>query len=424
MKKLYTIAAAVLLGAFGFEAAAQTPTFVTPMGLSELYSLSITWDYEVIEAGSLESSITLPDGTVREYKGFIDDVSKEEQGGTMTLAKQDNAYTIVTGGWDKETGLYKGLYEKGTYILNIPEGCVTIEGQPNKACELIYNIGRVSNMGLASISFPSGGDYISYLDHIVITWDMTPIVPAKLDSYATLSINDEIISEKVPLNLVTLIEDPVGNPGNMTDGYSTKAGEVSTNAISIDFGRFVRWGQYGEYVISIPAGIVADENGALNMAQRFVYHVYPEATPAQISYEGNDEGEVSKVVFTFEDNITINETAPVMTAENQGGEKLVLSPGIEIAIEGNQLTVDMTKVESEYKEWEIILPSAYVIVGGNKICAEQYTGYFTIASSGIESVLTDGADVKVYNLQGERVGKENLTSGLYIINGKKVMIRK
>ena len=49
--------------------------------------------------------------------------------------------------------------------------------------------------------------------------------------------------------------------------------------------------------------------------------------------------------------------------------------------------------------------------------------YGETLATGIEGINADKADV-IYNLQGVRVNKENLTSGLYIINGKKVMIRK
>lgn len=51
-------------------------------------------------------------------------------------------------------------------------------------------------------------------------------------------------------------------------------------------------------------------------------------------------------------------------------------------------------------------------------------GMFNEEYSGINSVEADKADADViYNLNGMRVGKSNLTKGVYIINGKKVIVK-
>lgn len=44
-------------------------------------------------------------------------------------------------------------------------------------------------------------------------------------------------------------------------------------------------------------------------------------------------------------------------------------------------------------------------------------------TSGIEGIETESAEQVIYNLQGIRVNKSNLPSGVYIINGQKTLVK-
>lgn len=45
-------------------------------------------------------------------------------------------------------------------------------------------------------------------------------------------------------------------------------------------------------------------------------------------------------------------------------------------------------------------------------------------TTGVESILMEGSNVTIYNLQGNKVNPNNLSNGIFIINGKKVVIKK
>lgn len=51
------------------------------------------------------------------------------------------------------------------------------------------------------------------------------------------------------------------------------------------------------------------------------------------------------------------------------------------------------------------------------------TGEIIGDDTGIDMIINNEAELKIYNLQGIRVSPEDLKSGLYIVNGKKIIIR-
>ena len=55
---------------------------------------------------------------------------------------------------------------------------------------------------------------------------------------------------------------------------------------------------------------------------------------------------------------------------------------------------------------------------------ELVANYVNTDNSGVEGIDAENGPAVIYNLQGIRVNNDNLPAGLYIINGKKVMIRK
>ena len=95
--------------------------------------------------------------------------------------------------------------------------------------------------------------------------------------------------------------------------------------------------------------------------------------------------------------------------------------------------VDDTKVSinlmgyefTQGETYEFNIPEGYFLVGAG--CpSEAVEGKFTSESTGIGSFNSSIENTPVYNLQGVKVGNgiENLNNGIYIINGKKVVVRK
>ena len=125
----------------------------------------------------------------------------------------------------------------------------------------------------------------------------------------------------------------------------------------------------------------------------------------------------------YEISLTDNETEEIaIVAVDVDSALDAIVPEIEaINIVDNALVVTLDGALPLGK-FELTIPAGYVNVGENGINAAQSIS-FTVTTTGIDSIFFNNTDIKVYNLNGVRVDKENLSKGIYIINGKKVVVR-
>lgn len=88
-------------------------------------------------------------------------------------------------------------------------------------------------------------------------------------------------------------------------------------------------------------------------------------------------------------------------------------------------SVNVTKIETSVENTVEIpsLPSMNIELDLSNVVADEEISLFTISSS-ISDVETDNSESGIfYNLQGVRVNRENLAPGLYLQDGKKVIIK-
>lgn len=203
----------------------------------------------------------------------------------------------------------------------------------------------------------------------------------------------------------------------------------------------------GEYVVSLPEGIIKDEAGAVNPAQTFSFYVlrssdFGTVTPPDYDYDNWEPFEYEASELTA---VTVDWDAASLT-KIEGSEDVTLAEdafmsttpatpllyGQEVKIEDNKLVINLSKVDKG--AWQVNIPEGYVIIDGTKINSDQILN-FTIIATDSSSVISLDANEEgkyvVYNLNGVNVLNtenvndiRNLDAGLYIINGKKVIVRK
>lgn len=177
MKKFFTKAAlsALLLTGFATPAFAQEfpePVLFSPvMGVSMFSTVTITWQYKTLTISDNPMvTITTPSGDSFTVKGFLETADESDQGGNFeTEGKElDNALTasyymtLYNQGYND----FAQFIEEGIYTISVPEGTVFIDGQPNPACELIYDLGNILTMDPATYELMETDNEKS----LVISW--------------------------------------------------------------------------------------------------------------------------------------------------------------------------------------------------------------------------------------------------------------
>ena len=133
------------------------------------------------------------------------------------------------------------------------------------------------------------------------------------------------------------------------------------------------------------------------------------------------------LVLKKADNATIFKVMKSTTGSPIVGNKLVRGPGEEVSGSGKYVLTlqDGVVAFAELQAHSAVIPTtkAYLDLSGNnarpRLSARFIKGNNVTGISGIDSL--ENNENVIYNLRGQRV--ENPTKGLYIINGKKVIIK-
>ncbi len=161
--------------------------------------------------------------------------------------------------------------------------------------------------------------------------------------------------------------------------------------------------------------------------------------------DGSEVAELNKFTLTF--------TNPKNSLDYVGGvdatqsvvlkdltNNVVATGTVVVDTENNASTIVITldRAISEAGTYTLVVPEATVINSNyNPACDglgiefgaiynPEFTATFTIVvTDGIESVIGNATTVKVYGIKGHLVGNsvKNLKRGIYIINGKKVLVK-
>lgn len=198
------------------------------------------------------------------------------------------------------------------------------------------------------------------------------------------------------------------------------------------------WDFNGDTItLIIPEGLVKNVAGDVNPAQDLVFHLMPTYTDYEADPETGStitsENLTVKVSFGGNPIEYIQDQVRLSSYEDYSYKEIILEYGKDVTInEDNEIVIDLSSVESG--EYELLIPEAYVFVkedGKDYINPDiwfEYTIENDGVDTGIDSINTNNSHLNVYTINGANLGKvnstENLNKGIYIINGKKVLVKK
>ena len=160
----------------------------------------------------------------------------------------------------------------------------------------------------------------------------------------------------------------------------------------------------GKYTLEIPENVVVCTDGDVNPAQTIEWTMvgeYAPITDAMVSPRPRDlsegengtysQAELEAVTITFAEEISY--LAGDITCSTGNGESAVLSSDC-ITIEGKVLTLDLSDLAQG--TYNIVIPTGYLLVGGNKLSGEKYMSYVVWNGLPEATMIQGPAPVGVY----------------------------
>ena len=370
--------------------------------------------------------------------------------GTITITDTE-ANVVARGDYDSfvpgtnpTLNFNVAVTEPGEYIINFPIGAFVFgDGmQALSSAEQTVTFSIVGDepsyeyMNNATVVDPAQA-IVGSVMQVVVTWDEQPIFlkdGATAKWYVNSDFGDfelgELQSEAPDLYLTTLASGDEGGIAQMADG-----GENAL-VISLPFSAFFTKGIFN---IVVPQATVENENGEVNPEEiitLFVVNVLD--TPATISPAETSVETLPEITVTFDNIMTINPNDPMEIRLNQtiiSTDEFMTPIQDEDTGDVNGYKFNVSKLTEEKGTYEFVLPEgAFLLIGEDgsfNVNQEGFVEFSVTTSTGINEVVDalDGRYV-VYNINGILVlDTDNaaelagLTPGLYIINGKKVIVR-
>lgn len=407
------------------------PTAFNPLAQDYDTNVSGLYSAEALKAVTL----TFDDEIVKNY-GDVTYSDANYNDGTL-------ANTNVTIDGQKLILDLSGLAE-GTYSFEIPSGFVVIGGAAiNATISFTYTIWN----GLPEGQLIQGPASIGQFVNNIELYYGTDIEFAN-DGPTAIEVYEDWYSEysepafTIPADAISIQEIPYSE-GN--DEPSTEPGEGSdVKTIQVLYLDIIESfiGKTGKYIIVIPQDYVTDgtDTNPLQTIEFTLANPISDEPVITIS----DEAVVS---ITWESVIYVGRTPgltsyliyPDGTREALSWYDWVLDNG-QISMNDNSdgVDIDLSDLVTENGDYEVVIPEGFFsleteedwgLINNEIVYTFTYENGEYSAIRAIESVDAKAVMTGVYNLQGVRVANSsaninNLPAGLYIIDGKKVLIRK
>jgi hypothetical protein len=314
------------------------------------------------------------------------------------------------------------IYYVGTYKLTIPAASYTLDGVTGTE-DIVgeYTI-VASDKTLEYTIAPSSDSIVNDLSHIVVTF------PNVLNVAANPNFDTQTASDLLKLEYLTARNETAEAVLDTT---------IQNNQliISVDASDLL---SEGEFDLTIPAGLLlldGVENPAI--ADTFIYEILvPEVT---ISVTPDAETAVAKldaIVLTVDgaDEVSFNTTGQlfyIMSAE-------YAMYFADATVEENQLILTFDPqndfaegtAQGEVKDgtYTLYIPANVIVVNG--VAMQDRLEYTIVVDSangvatGINAIANDArAKGAIYDLRGIRITNKTLAPGLYLMDGKKVLVR-
>lgn len=258
MKKIL-FSSLLLAAALGAQAEDfPTPTLYAPaLGVSNFTTVCVVWDFQNITLvdGRPDITIKTPSGDEYTSKAYTEFVLEDDRGGSLDGSNPDGENALSVSYFNvlnsSGEGIAKSFDQKGIYTIYIPAGVIAIDGVPNPAAELTYNLGYLPLMEAASYNFISGEDE-SYL--LQITWNHQELKTTRAASNGFSGFFNNIATgaqSEIFNALFTMLEDNTVLQVNLS-------GSIFED---------------GDYSFEFPTNQVQNSQGYVNPAQTFTFSV-------------------------------------------------------------------------------------------------------------------------------------------------------
>lgn len=338
-----------------------------------------------------------------------DEVTFSDDKKTVILELDNPITTIGTYNLD----IYNGIFTSESGVGNAYTSCVLKVIDPTPACFTNYN----------------SNDVVKEIGDLEITFQNVDTI--------------ELVSDAEPIVLYLPNDTPIN--GTVT---------LANKKITVSFGK--EYTEDGEYLIYIPAGVFTmdgvknEENEITVKVQQFeliplkVLSVSPTDRNVEqleriivefnqvinLAYDENGQQISREIILKGEDKEYTLTNNPSWNLSNKL-EYLVNATwtGFEYTstpiTAAGKYTLDISSIVVDHGAEEYIDQYGYKATmwhGLNQYCEGTYTWSIDGTETGIEDVeMQNGKTESVYDLQGRKV--ENPTKGIYIINGKKMLVK-
>lgn len=314
--------------------------------------------------------------------------------------------------WNKVIiNLSQTYTEPGEYTFFVPEGYITLgaAGVSAPAFTFSYTIAeKPEPVELEITTDPAEGvvESLSIINLTVENYDMVAIGAGQIQVYLNKQLLKAVDAE-----------------------YDWSA----DNKLTIDLGE--TYTEAGVYTLFIPEGyLLVGDNGLEAPAYTLTYTVEEQAIPEFGFTADPAEGKVTSLRFI---NLVFDEFSEV--GIGAGFAKLYIDNDLMSYhdatlddVELNKATIDLFKEYTEPGVYRIDFPEGYFILGAKgEVISPAFSLEYTIpAASGIRGITLDAnGQLKVYDLNGVLVvdgdleAVKGLSSGVYIVNGVKVLVK-
>lgn len=296
---------------------------------------------------------------------------------------------------------------EGTYVVTVPAGYVGLYG--------IYGDNTVNNQEVTmtfrvypaflddATATPTANNTEAYptLTEVTLTWE-DPVTAAE---GATLEVSVRLGTEN----------EAVTAPASVVEG-----------SLAIDLSSIFteELGFTGNVRIMVPVGLVVNSAGNTNNSQTITYYVN------KVGYIGNasmteimgDAGITGVNISWGEYELDFNDlcTEEVTLTGPTGAQVPTIK---SVDINDNVLVVTFNAAYDGEEALSLTVPEEYVYVGSENVFNLEQKFTIQLETDGVNRVGVDIENNNVYTINGVRVNGNKLQKGIYIINGKKVIVK-
>lgn len=205
--------------------------------------------------------------------------------------------------------------------------------------------------------------------------------------------------------------------------------------LSMYFGdtAFFQW--FGTLQITVAEGAVTSTDGAVNPEINLTYYLKKTTewydinfSPETNSEFNQGEGEIM-VWWNIEGELKFNEENPYsIYAESYDLDEATknrINLKEYCSVDDNKLIVNISQMAPG--DYYLIIPEGTFFIGEDYINLDSVNYHFIILPNGTDSISGIANDInnnnQLFDLQGRPINKDNVKPGIYIIDGKKVVLK-